>query len=66
MQLEHAPESAVAAGAPQYTLWALVCYALKLGTVGFGGRVALVGITIVVPSFLMVVPSRRSLLPMRP
>src|SRR5450432_3218234 len=28
---------------PKYTLWQLVCYALKLGTVGFGGPVALVG-----------------------
>ena len=28
---------------PVYTLWQLVLYALKLGTVGFGGPVALVG-----------------------
>ena len=28
---------------PIYTLWQLVLYALKLGTVGFGGPVALVG-----------------------
>ncbi|MEO7729064.1 MAG: chromate transporter [Burkholderiales bacterium] len=31
------------ASAPRYTLWQLVCYALRLGTVGFGGPVALVG-----------------------
>src|SRR5450756_700174 len=29
--------------APSYSLWQLVVYALKLGTVGFGGPVALVG-----------------------
>src|SRR5258708_32712564 len=28
---------------PSYTLWELVAYALKLGTLGFGGPVALVG-----------------------
>ncbi len=28
---------------PNYTLWQLVGYALKLGTIGFGGPVALVG-----------------------
>ncbi|MEI6540144.1 MAG: chromate efflux transporter, partial [Planctomycetota bacterium] len=28
---------------PSYTLWQLVAYALKLGTIGFGGPVALVG-----------------------
>jgi chromate transporter len=28
---------------PQYTLWQLVKYALELGTIGFGGPVALVG-----------------------
>src|SRR5258706_6422398 len=33
-------ESAVA---PAYSLWQLVKYALRLGTVGFGGPVALVG-----------------------
>ncbi|MDA8108071.1 MAG: chromate transporter [Betaproteobacteria bacterium] len=29
--------------APAYTLWQLVAYALRLGTLGFGGPVALVG-----------------------
>jgi chromate transporter len=28
---------------PKYTLWQLVCYFLRLGTLGFGGPVALVG-----------------------
>ena len=28
---------------PGYTLWQLVLYALRLGTLGFGGPVALVG-----------------------
>ena len=28
---------------PGYSLWQLVMYALKLGTLGFGGPVALVG-----------------------
>src|SRR5476651_1622736 len=27
---------------PRYTLWDLVCYALKLGTTGFGGPAALI------------------------
>src|SRR5258705_11182280 len=31
------------AAAPRYTLWQLVLYALRLGTLGFGGPVALVG-----------------------
>jgi chromate transporter len=31
------------ASAANYTLWQLVCYALKLGSLGFGGPVALVG-----------------------
>ena len=28
---------------PQYTLWQMVAYMLRLGTLGFGGPVALVG-----------------------
>ena len=28
---------------PAYSLWQMVQYALKLGTIGFGGPVALVG-----------------------
>src|SRR5450759_3200010 len=32
-----------AASAPAYTIWDLVKYALRLGTLGFGGPVALVG-----------------------
>ena len=35
--------SAVAPPVPNYTLWQLVQYALQLGTIGFGGPVALVG-----------------------
>jgi chromate transporter len=31
------------AGRPPYTLWQLVLYALKLGSIGFGGPVALIG-----------------------
>ncbi|MFL6653411.1 MAG: chromate transporter [Sulfurifustis sp.] len=34
---------AAADGAPLYSLWQLVLYALRLGTFGFGGPVALVG-----------------------
>src|SRR5881397_2128322 len=30
-------------GRPAYSLWDMVRYALKLGTIGFGGPVALVG-----------------------
>ncbi|RZL00265.1 MAG: chromate transporter [Rubrivivax sp.] len=32
-----------ASGSPIYTLWQMVLYMLKLGTIGFGGPVALVG-----------------------
>ena len=43
----HQPTPAAVAGAPEarptYTLWQLVAYALRLGTLGFGGPVALVG-----------------------
>lgn len=34
---------AAASGRPAYSLWQLTAYALKLGTAGFGGPVALVG-----------------------
>lgn len=30
-------------GTPRYTLWQMVLYMLRLGTLGFGGPVALVG-----------------------
>ena len=36
-------ESSAAPAAPRYTLWQLVAYMLRLGTLGFGGPVALVG-----------------------
>ena len=32
-----------AATMPRYTLWQIVLYMLRLGTLGFGGPVALVG-----------------------
>ena len=35
--------SSTEAASPSYTLWQLVLYALKLGSIGFGGPVALVG-----------------------
>ena len=38
-----AAPDASAASAPVYTLWQLVLYMLRLGTLGFGGPVALVG-----------------------
>ena len=38
-----AAPDASAATAPGYTLWQLVRYMLRLGTLGFGGPVALVG-----------------------
>ncbi|MGH8128652.1 MAG: chromate transporter [Gammaproteobacteria bacterium] len=37
------PIVSAAADGPIYTLWQLVLYVLKLGTIGFGGPVALVG-----------------------
>lgn len=43
--MEHDAQDLVAFApvAPPYTLWALIVYMLQLGTVGFGGPVALVG-----------------------
>lgn len=38
-QISSLPETVT----PQYSLWQMVLYALKLGTIGFGGPVALVG-----------------------
>src|SRR5436309_12369885 len=38
-----ADKAATAPGAAHYTLWQLVRYMLGLGTLGFGGPVALVG-----------------------
>lgn len=40
---ETATSNASAASVPGYTLWQLVLYMLRLGTLGFGGPVALVG-----------------------
>src|SRR4051794_643288 len=37
------PDDDAPPGMPRYSLWHLVLYALKLGTFGFGGPVALVG-----------------------
>jgi chromate transporter len=37
------PTTAAESKRPRYTLWQLVRYALKLGSIGFGGPVALVG-----------------------
>ena len=38
-----APTPNIEAAPPQYTLWQMVIYMLKLGTWGFGGAVALGG-----------------------
>lgn len=40
---DKSPEVMSAEQGPAYSLWDLVLYALKLGTIGFGGPVALVG-----------------------
>lgn len=40
---DHEPPSAPMAGALRYSLWQLVQYFLRLGSIGFGGPVALVG-----------------------
>ena len=42
LKVTAAPDAS-AASAPVYTLWQLVLYMLRLGTLGFGGPVALVG-----------------------
>lgn len=42
MATDSTTSTAIPSG-PDYTLWQLVGYALKLGTIGFGGPVALVG-----------------------
>lgn len=42
LKVAEAPDAS-AAGAPVYPLWQLVLYMLRLGTLGFGGPVALVG-----------------------
>ena len=42
LKVTAAPDAS-AASAPAYTLWQLVLYMLRLGTLGFGGPVALVG-----------------------
>ena len=40
---DHEPPSTPMAGALRYSLWQLVQYFLRLGSIGFGGPVALVG-----------------------
>ncbi len=41
--VSHAIVKTAAPSMPQYTLWQLVAYMVRLGTIGFGGPVALVG-----------------------
>jgi len=41
--ISETPNAGAAATTADYTLWQLVAYALKLGSLGFGGPVALVG-----------------------
>src|SRR5450631_1872716 len=43
MQSEKNPATIEPISAPAYSLWQLTKYALRLGTIGFGGPVALVG-----------------------
>lgn len=40
---ESPPPAQNEASTPQYSLWQMVAYALKLGSIGFGGPIALVG-----------------------
>ncbi len=40
---EHSPGSPIENSAPSYSLWQMVMYALKPGSIGFGGPIALVG-----------------------
>jgi chromate transporter len=40
---ENTPTPQTEASTPQYSLWQMVAYALKLGSIGFGGPIALVG-----------------------
>jgi chromate transporter len=41
--LSNPPSTSIATNPPGYTLWQMVAYMLRLGTLGFGGPVALVG-----------------------
>lgn len=40
---ENTPIVQAEASTPQYSLWQMVAYALKLGSIGFGGPIALIG-----------------------